>query len=148
MIHSNIANKNFYKNLDEKINICLSKMSDFDENTPCGRYGINEDIYVNVSEYEPKSKTSAAAETHSVYADIQLILSGDEYIGYADTRELSPKTDYDGQNDIRFWQGEVALLSMQQGDWALFMPEEAHAPGLFKTSRRVKKAVFKIKYNA
>ncbi|MDE6884461.1 MAG: YhcH/YjgK/YiaL family protein, partial [Clostridia bacterium] len=34
----------------------------------------------------------------------------------------------------------------QQGDWALFMPGEAHAPSLDKCGGKIKKAIFKIKY--
>ena len=146
MIHANVKNNDFYKHIDDKIALCLEKSITLDENTPCGKYVLSEDIYVNVTQYTPKSADGANAETHNDYADIQLILSGEEYIGYAKTSLLSPITDYDANNDIRFWQGKLALIAMQKGDWTLFMPGEAHAPGLTKSQGDVKKAIFKIKY--
>lgn len=146
MIHSNILKKDFYKSIDEKIALCLEKASEFDENTPCGRYELPCGCYVNVSTYEPKAIENAVTETHAVYADIQVILDGDEFIGYAKTQLLSPTGEYNKDSDIRFWQGDISLLTMQKGDWALFMPQEAHAPGLKRSSKAVKKAVFKIPY--
>lgn len=146
MIHTNLNQNDFYKNIDSKIALCLEKSKTIDENTPCGKYVINDEIYVNVTEYSPKPIEEATAETHNVYADIQLILSGEEYIGYAKTDLLTATTGYDKENDIQFWKGDLALLAMQKGDWALFMPHEAHAPALSKSGGKVKKAIFKIKY--
>ncbi|MDE6473701.1 MAG: YhcH/YjgK/YiaL family protein [Clostridia bacterium] len=146
MIHANLSYNDFYKNIDDKIALCLEKSKTLDANTPCGKYILNDDVYVNVIEYSPKPIEEALAETHAKYADIQLILSGEEYIGYAKTSLLSPKSRYDEENDIRFWQGDTALLPMQQGDWALFMPGEAHSPSLDKCGGKVKKAIFKIRY--
>ena len=146
MIHSNILNNDFYKTLDCKIALCLEKSKEFNENTPIGRQDLGEGCFVNVSEYQPKDIQDAIFETHSKYADIQMILDGEEYIGYNKTTLLSPECAYDSEKDIRFWQGEISLLAMQKGDWVLFMPEEAHAPGLKYNSKSVKKAVFKIPY--
>ena len=146
MIISNLSNKDFYKNIDSKIKLCLDNAHKFDSATPCGKYVLSPDVYVNVSSFETKPMESAVAETHRRYADIQLILSGFEYIGYADTDDLTPVCDYDENNDIKFWKGNTALISMKKGDWALFTPGEAHAPGLNDAKITVKKAVFKIKY--
>lgn len=146
MIHSNLDNAEFYKPLDGKIALCLEKAKDLSSDTPCGKYILNDECYVNVIEYVPKSAVNPISETHKLYADIQLILSGEEYIGYAKTPLLTPKEAYDSEKDIAFYTGEAALLTMQKGDWALFMPGEAHAPSLDKNGGKVKKAIFKIKY--
>lgn len=146
MIHTDLKHNDFYKSIDEKIALCLEKSKVLDADTPCGKYVLGDEVYVNVTEYSPKPIEGPTPETHNVYADIQLILSGEEYIGYNNTQLLSPITQYDETNDIRFWKGDVALLPMQQGDWALFMPGEAHAPGLTKSKGKVKKAIFKIRY--
>ncbi len=146
MIHSNIKDNGFYSSIDDKISLCLKKSKELNEHTPCGRYELSDDCYVNVVEYSPKPVENATSEIHRVYADIQLILSGEEYIGYNKTSLLSRVGDYDSLNDIQFFNGDVSLLAMQQGDWALFMPGEAHAPSLDKCGGKVKKAIFKIKY--
>lgn len=146
MIHSNIKDNDFYSSIDDKISLCLKKSKELNEHTPCGRYELSDDCYVNVVEYYPKPVENATSEIHRVYADIQLILSGEEYIGYNKTSLLSHASAYDSLNDIQFFNGYVSLLAMQQGDWALFMPGEAHAPSLDKCGGKVKKAIFKIKY--
>lgn len=146
MIHSNNTQNDFYKNLDDKIKLCMQKALELDENTPCGKYELSDDVYVNVMTYSPKPLEEISIETHSRFADIQLILSGQEYMGYSPLDTLSPVSDYDKEKDIRFWKGKVALFPMRKGEWALFMPEEPHAPSLSMTGGNVKKAVFKIKY--
>lgn len=146
MIHSNIKDNDFYSSIDDKISLCLKKSKELNEHTPCGRYELSDDSYLNVVEYTPKPVENATSEVHRVYADIQLILSGEEYIGYNKTSLLSRVGDYDSLNDIQFFNGDVSLLAMQQGDWALFMPGEAHAPSLDKCGGKIKKAIFKIKY--
>lgn len=146
MIHANHNQNDFFKNIDDKIAVCMQKAKDFDENTACGRYELTDDIYVNVMTYQPKPMSEMSIETHCRYADIQLILSGQEYMGYAPLDTLTPINEYDSAKDIRFWKGDVALLPMRKGEWALFMPDEPHAPSLSMNGGTVKKAVFKIKY--
>ena len=146
MIRANINLNDYFKNIDDKIALCMQKAKEFDENTPCGRYQLTDDVYVNVMTYEPKPLSELSIETHQKYADIQLILSGHEYMGYAPLENLTPTNEYDAVKDIQFWKGEVALLPTKKGDWTLFLPDEPHAPGLSIDGGTVKKAVFKIKY--
>ena len=146
MIRANINLNDYFKTIDDKIALCMQKAKELDENTPCGRYQLTDDVYVNVMTYEPKPFSELSIETHQKYADIQLILSGREYMGYAPLENLTPAGEYDTVKDIQFWKGEVALLPTQKGDWTLFLPDEPHAPGLSIDGGTVKKAVFKIKY--
>lgn len=147
MIRANISQNDYFKNIDAKIAVCMQKAKEFNSDTPCGRYELTDDIYVNVMTYEPKPLSELSIETHRKYADIQLILSGKEYMGYAPLESLAPKDEYNADKDIQFWQGDVALLATHQGDWTLFLPNEPHAPSISIDGGTVKKAVFKIKYN-
>lgn len=146
MIRANITQNDYFKNIDSKIALCMQKAKEFDENTPCGKYDLTDDVYVNVMTYEPKPLEELTIETHRKYADIQLILDGKEYMGYAPLENLTPSTEYDAAKDICFWKGNVALLATKKGDWTLFLPDEPHAPSLSIDGGTVKKAVFKIKY--
>ena len=51
-------------------------------------------------------KKDGVKPSHRVYADIQLILSGEEYIGYNKTSLLSRVGDYDSHNDIQFFKAK------------------------------------------
>ena len=147
MIYSDLKSGGFYAATDEKIALCLAYAPSLNENTPCGRYELNEDVYVNVMTYEPKPVQEATAETHNLYADLQLILDGAEWMGCADSAALIPLVPYDEGKDIALWKPkDVPLLPMRKGNWALFLPGEPHAPSLKMQDGTVKKAVFKIRY--
>ena len=146
MIASNLKNAARYRNIDEKIAACIDYAAKLNGDTPCGRYDVAKDVYVNVMEYTPKPSSEATIETHSVYADLQLILSGEEFMGYISDKDVLPIQDYDKERDIAMWKGNIALIPLREGDFALFFPGEPHAPSLHKTSGTIKKAVFKIKY--
>lgn len=147
MIYSDLKSGGYCAAIDEKIALCLAYAPSLNEDTPCGRYELSEDVYVNVMSYEPKPVEDAVAETHQIYADLQLILAGAEWMGCADSAAMTPLASYDGAKDIALWQQEnLPLLPMRKGNWALFMPGEPHAPSLKMQEGTVKKAVFKIRY--
>lgn len=148
MIISNLKNANRYGGIDEKVAACLKYAEKLDASTPCGRYDVCKDVYVNVMEYAPKGSAQATIETHKIYADLQLVLDGEEFMGYIDPRDMLPDIAYDGEKDIALWKGNIALLPLRSGDYALFFPGEPHAPSLYKKEGKVKKAVFKIKYES
>ena len=77
MIVSNLENAAKYRNIDGKIAACVEYAAQLNADTPCGRYEVSEDVYVNVMEYTPKPSSEATIETHDVYADLQLVLSGE-----------------------------------------------------------------------
>ncbi len=147
MIYSKLAD-DFYDDLDEKVALCMAMAKDKNADFSLGRHDIADGVFVNVMTYEPRPKEGATAETHENYADIQLILEGEELMGVP-AGKLGEVTPYSAEKDIAIWSGEFAYLTMKAGDWCMFMPGEAHAPSIRDDStccRQVKKAVFKIKY--
>lgn len=147
MIYSKLAD-GFYDDLDEKVALCMAFAKDENADFSLGRHDLADGVYVNVMTYEPRPKEGATAETHDDYADIQLILEGEELMGVP-VGKLTEVTPYSAEKDIAIWSGEYAYLTMKPGDWCMFMPGEGHAPSIRDDStgcRQVKKAVFKIKY--
>lgn len=147
MIYSKLSD-DFYDDLDEKVALCMQKAKANGAELPLGRTDLADGVYVNVMTYEPRAKEGATAETHENYADIQLILEGEELMGVP-VGKLTAETEYSPEKDIRIWSGPFAYLPMKAGDWCMFMPGEGHAPSIRDDStdcRQVKKAVFKIKY--
>lgn len=146
MIYSKLS-ESFYDNLDEKVALCLKKAK-ATKDFALGREDLSDDVYVNVMTYEPRPKEGATAETHRRYADIQLILEGEELMGVP-IGELTPDTEYAPEKDIQILSGPFAFVTMKPGDWCLFMPGEGHAPSVRDPEsgcNKVKKAVFKIRY--
>lgn len=149
MIYSDLKSGGIYAATDDKIALCLTYAPKLNADTPCGRYDISDDVFVNVMTYRPKPIEEAVAETHRRYADLQLILDGEEWMGCPDPEKLTVVTPFEEEKDIALWKSsDIALLPMRKGNWALFMPGEPHAPSLRMQDCTVKKAVFKIRYSA
>lgn len=115
---------------------------------PEGTYEIDgQNLYVMVQNPTLKDPKGAEPEAHKLYADLQLVLSGSEYMGYAPLAFLGdPVRDPEGK-DIAFYRGPFTSLRVPAGSFAVFFPEDAHAPSLLGegTGEKDKKAVFKIR---
>lgn len=61
-------------------------------------------VFVKVSAYNSKNGEETFFETHRNYTDIQLVLSGTENIGSADSAGITEKTPYDKEKDIQFYK--------------------------------------------
>ena len=110
---------------------------------PCGRYELEDGIFVNVSEYA--TKCEGQFEAHRRYIDVQCILSGEEKIEVAPADSLRITRDYDEDADILFGDGEGEACILRAGQAIVLLPEEAHKPGLcLDAPAPVKKAVFKV----
>ena len=98
---------------------------------PNGQREIDGDrIYAIVSRDQGRGREKALLETHRRYIDIQFIVSGEECIGWlpmSDCKRVS--SPYDAGKDIEFFFDRPATwLSVSPGTFAVFYPEDAHAP--------------------
>lgn len=132
-------------NISEKVVYFLNNLSD---ETPAGHYEIEEGVYANIDEYDTKEHSLCDLEAHRKYADIQLLLEGEERIDFTNIEGLSVKIPYDDNRDVMFFElpGKVNSLYLKPGNFALFYPEDAHRPQMnsFAVSAKVKKVVVKI----
>jgi YhcH/YjgK/YiaL family protein len=116
-----------------------------------GKYPIeNEAAYLLIQNYTTNHESDKKWESHRKYIDIQLVLSGFEYIGYCPAKSLIPTEDYNESKDIIFYKeikDGFSRLYIQADTFAVFSPGEAHKPGChISEPSAVKKAVFKISY--
>lgn len=147
MIFDNISNVNLYKGMSFKFDVAFDYLINTDLfNLPCGKYEIlGDEVFAIVQEY--MTKESGDLEAHKVYADVQFIIKGEEKIGFSKLLDVdSEKIPYNKEKDISFFSGNYADLFLKQGDFAVFFPQDAHAPSLaMHDSCYVKKVVIKIK---
>ena len=111
-----------------------------------GKYTIQGDeLRLNIAQTKPKSKEEAKLEAHRDYIDIQIPLSDVEGMGYTPTCDCLPRdAAYNAEKDILFYQGLAeSYIDVKPGMFAIFFPEDGHAPGVTPTG--VKKAIFKVK---
>jgi YhcH/YjgK/YiaL family protein len=111
-----------------------------------------KDLYVRVQSYEPKHKDENKFETHVVHADVQYVVQGRELVQIAKLSELTPTMEHDIEKDYRLYtlngSKHCTDLAINTGDFALFLPGEAHRPSckLGDEIVTVKKLVFKIRW--
>ncbi|HSN65255.1 MAG TPA: YhcH/YjgK/YiaL family protein, partial [Fusibacter sp.] len=98
-------NATLYKGIHGHLDKAIDYMLSADLNAlPVGKHQIEgEDVFILIQEYETKSIDAASFEAHRKYVDIQLILSGEEWIGYAPVQSLSSIEPYDDSKDIAFF---------------------------------------------
>lgn len=108
-----------------------------------GRTDIDGDkVFVNIQEYTQQEK-EPAYEAHDRYADIQLVLTGSERFRWG-VGEAGPLKN---GKDLRSVQvdGPYVEFTLQKNQFVIFLPGEAHAPGLpEKGAAFCRKAVVKV----
>jgi len=117
---------------------------------PDGRHDIlGDDCFALVQGYTTKSMAEAAFEAHRIYADIQVILSGEETLLWTPLEDVGAVTEpYVAEKDIAFYASPKRStgLHLRAGEFAVFFPTDAHAPGLQTSGPvAVRKVVIKVK---
>ncbi len=110
-----------------------------------GRHDIDgERLFVLIHHENGKGREGARLEAHRRYIDIQYTLEGMEEIGWSPLSACRPPAGgFDESMDIGFFDDRPSSwLSVAPGLFAIFFPEDAHAPlggrGLLK------KAILKV----
>lgn len=110
-----------------------------------GRHDIDGDrMFVIIDHKSGKGREGARLEAHKAYIDVQYTFEGMEEIGWAPLAACRPPTGgFDAEKDIAFFDDRpTTWLGVPPGLFAIFFPEDAHAPlggrGLLK------KAIVKV----
>ncbi len=112
-----------------------------------GRHSIEgDDIFINIMERDLKREGEAKLEVHDLYADIQIVVSGEqEGFGYLERCCLKqPQAPFDAVKDIQLFDDEYqTIYFIRPGQFTLLLPEDAHAPLIGEG--HVRKAVVKVR---
>ena len=114
--------------------------------TPIGRADLQDKaLFALTQAYETQPIHAGKLEAHRAYIDIQFILEGEEFMGYAPLKNQTAATPFDPAKDIGFYEGEAWFTLLRKGMFAVFFPQDAHLPGRFTDKpSQVKKIVLKI----
>ena len=109
------------------------------------RHAIDGDrMYVSIDHTEGRGRDGARLEAHRRHIDIQVIIEGHDEIGWqplADCRDAAGEFSED--RDVGFFSGSPRTwLSLPAGTFAIFFPDDAHAP--LGGRGTVRKAIVKI----
>ncbi len=153
MKKDNIKNAKEYYNISERIELGLKYLETTDfsfvEN---GKHVIlGEEIYALVQEYSSKLKSECKFEAHRKYIDIQYVIKGEEQMGVENIGKFNDLTPYDTEKDIVFLtpndEANPSFVNVKEGEFMIFMPEDAHMPSVaIENPTVVKKVVVKVLY--
>ena len=111
-----------------------------------GKYPIDgTDLHASVSKKEGLKKEDAKFEAHDNYIDIQVCPEGLETLGWKPrNKSIDIKTPYNTEKDVTFFNDPPdTYFTLHEGQFAIFYPEDVHAPMIGEGP--IKKLVVKVK---
>ncbi len=108
---------------------------------------IPDQLFAIYMEYETKDTSECMLEAHRKFIDIQMVLSGEEFMEVSRLGSHTTSKPYNPENDLEFFDGEGASkLYVNQGLFAVFYPEDVHKPNVkVQQCSKVKKVVMKVR---
>ncbi len=150
MIVDQIENARLYTPLHKQFKKAFAVLADPAlAQKPDGRYNADgDDLYYMVQHYTTKPVDQARFESHKKYIDIQVLLAGQELLGYVPTTGLEVTVPYDESKDIMFYRAGTmaAQVRLELGLFCILFPHDAHLPSCQITCpTEVYKVVFKVR---
>jgi YhcH/YjgK/YiaL family protein len=104
---------------------------------------------MNVDEFVTRNEEDVLFEAHKKYADIQVLVSGEEKIGVLPLESTTFTIPYDEEKDIMFLTAEEEnYRQVIPEKFFLFFPDDAHRPTVKSAENiPVRKFVVKVRIN-
>lgn len=149
MIYDKLKNVSKYEGLGRNFELAAAyirsgKLSELGN----GSYQIaGTDVFVNIFEYDTIPEENSIWEGHRVYADLHIVLRGEEKILCGSDEDLCAAAQYDPNEDFIRYEGvPTVCYEMRDQDFLIAFPGEVHKPKVILNScTAVRKAVVKIK---
>ena len=117
-------------------------------NIEIGKYEISEGLKAIFSDKKGMAAAESIAkfECHNKNIDIQLCISGDETIGWKPRQScIKTKCEYNPEKDVCFYDDEPDMyFQLTAGQFAIFFPEDVHAPMIAVNDHSIRKLVMKV----
>lgn len=132
MIYDKIDNIETYKGLSEDIYEGLMFLKNATTDLVNGVHEINPRVKAIVSEYETKPVNENGYEAHRKFVDIQYLLKGSEINFCMPVEKLIETMPYNEGIDAAFFKADMRVLELSLGDgyFAIYYPQDGHMPGL------------------
>jgi len=122
------------------------RRTDFTKMTPGKNEVDGERLYVMLNKAPGRGREGAKLEAHRRYIDIQYTIVGPDEIGWRPLKACGQiDTPFDAEKDFGlFADRPEAWIAVPAGSFAIFFPEDAHAPMGAATDCQLLKAVMKV----
>ena len=149
MIYTKLTRLNRYKGICGPLDTAIDYLTHTDllSTLAMGRNDVDgELVYINRFDYVTIPEEEAAWEGHKYYADIHVVLEGEERIGVTDAASLTAG-EYEPEGDFIPHEGPVdSWVTMRPGDILIVFPEDVHMVKVqLNGASQIKKAVVKVK---
>lgn len=151
MIFDKIENASLYFGIHKNFKKAFEFILNNDlKNIETGKHELGEGLFANVQELCTKNPDEAKFEAHRKYIDIQYVISGKERMDCALLDNFSTEIEYDDEADVEFLKlnqnsPSPCVLNVSEGQFAIFYPQDCHAPMLAcGNSQEIKKVIVKI----
>jgi biofilm protein TabA len=118
-------------------------------NIETGKYDIAEGLKAIISDKPGMSAAESIAkfECHDKNIDIQFCISGKETIGWKPRQNCTaPKGEYNAEKDVSFYNDVPDMyFQLTNNQFAIFFPEDVHAPMIAADDHSIRKLVIKVK---
>jgi len=132
MILDQLTNAHFYFSLGARFAAAFRFLAETNlADLPSGKQTIQGDeLFALVNDYTTQPLEKCRFEAHRRYADIQLMVRGLERIGVANLASMKVDEPYIAERDVAFFHGLGDLITLAEGTFAVFFPQDAHQPGI------------------
>jgi YhcH/YjgK/YiaL family protein len=150
MIVDSIANFSKYLSVHPLFEKAFAYINSTDLNSiEIGKYEVGEGLKAIISEKAGMSAAESIAkfECHDKNIDIQLCIHGKETIGWKPRQSCNaPKGEYNPEKDVSFYSDVPDMyFQLTDGQFAIFFPEDVHAPMIAVDDKPIRKLVMKVK---
>jgi len=128
----------------------FSYLRAFDTKTEDGKYELQGgDLFAIVQRYRTAPCADKMWEAHQIYGDIQVVYQGTEFCGHSAQATLTVTNPYITEKDVEKYAPPSApssLITLGQGNFAVFYPQDAHQPGVqIAAAAEILKVVIKFR---
>lgn len=150
MIIDSLSNLSKYTSLHPLFEAAAAYIKSADLlNAEIGKSDIAEGLKAIYSDKEGMSAAESIAkfECHDKNIDIQICIRGKETIGWKPRLSCTaPKGEYNPEKDVSFFNDVPDMyFQLTDGQFAIFYPEDVHAPMIAVDDKPIKKLVMKVK---
>ena len=148
MIFDSVANARQYFAINPHFEAAFDWLQQ-NPNAEEGRYEIaGEDCFVMIQNVSGRGKSEPFTEAHNEYIDIQLVLEGQDEIGWKDRATCHDmRSEYSQTNDVALWNDAADFfIPVAPRHFLILFPNDAHAP--LSGEGDLKKAVFKVRVSS
>lgn len=145
MITGNIKSCEKYFSVHKDFEKVFDYLKNNVDKTSMGRVDLADNVWVTTSAAPEADGSVRYFEAHRKYLDIHYIVSGKETFGYSNVDCLTTTTEYSESGDCEMLDGEISTIVLNEGDFCIVFPEDAHIPFMQKMSDNLVRAVAKVK---